>query len=206
MNTTRLLILHLPTHKTWREHSHDWETQAKTVITSLASIYLDNSNAISPNQNIVGNLGSTEVSGNVTFSFNKARFLPIFYTTQLFHTQSSTYSQNPDGPEWKKIHLFPWHPNVWHIYSRQAAVHAEWEIESLVLWVHHSSAPLNQIYNSPIWRKTLIDQLSVAYKQTKAKMFSTPQKRKSPLQHYRHLSVVKLESKLIPGFLASHGY
>lgn len=181
------------------------DTQAETVITSFASISLDNANAISPNKNIVHYLGSTEVSGNVTLSSNRARFLPIFYTIKLFHTQSSTHSQNPDGPELKKIHLFSWHPNVWNIYSRQAAVHRVRNRATDAL-----SAPffswINQIYSSPIWRKTVIDKLSAAYKQTKAKMLSTPQKRKSPLQHHRHLSVIKLESKLIPGFLASHGY
>lgn len=127
VNATRPLILHLPTHTTWREHSYGWETQAKPVITSLDSIYLDNENAISPNQNIVNNLDSTEVGGNVTFSFNRARFLPIFSQSSCF-IPSLPPTQNPDDPEWKKIHLFSWHPSVWNIYSRQAAVHTKWKV------------------------------------------------------------------------------
>lgn len=120
VNTTRLLILCLPAHTTWREHSHDWETQVKTVITSLVSIYLDNTNAISLKQNIMANLGSTEVSGNAAPGFNRATFYPSFTQSSwfipVFHPL--TESRGSWMKEYSPLFLF----SVWHIYSRQAAV------------------------------------------------------------------------------------
>lgn len=160
-------------------------------------------------------LAQTKILCIILVLLKSVEMLPLVPTGPGFYpssTQSSCFI--PSLPPTHRIQMvlnerkFTSSPGIpmSGIFTAGRLQYIEWEIEPLMLWVHHSSAELNQIYGSPIWRKTVIDQLSAAYKQTKAKMLSTPQKRKSPLQHHRHLSVIKLESKLIPGFLASHGY
>ena len=139
-------FLSLPTNTTWREHSHNKETQPKPIITSLASIYMDNANAFSPIRNIVGNLGLTD----------QWKCYPWFQQGQVFThlTQSSCFIPsllptrriqmvlNTTGKENSPLSLAD------SIFTADSLRYTEWEIEPLLLWVHHSLARLNPVYSS----------------------------------------------------------